>query len=350
MKRRGALAGIVVALAVTAAACGSGGGSDASGASVSIKTLQAAVSNSQAEPSSRFVMDLAVDADGHSETIHGEGVAAGDGKTGQFTLHGPVGGHHRGAHRRQHRLHELRRPARRAKLGGKQWVKIRLDALQQQSGGALGDLADQAGQNGPQQGLEYLQGLSGDVEKIGDDTVAGEHATHYRASIDYAKVAAELPDQSAKARDALDEARDGTGRRVDQRRRSGREDAVRDRRERVRLRRRHDPDDDGDHRLRCARRRAGTARGPDRRLLLPAAPSASDRLDDGRYRVRRAHGPGRAESSGGGSSTSSTESTARAPRRSRRPGSASSTRCSRWSTTATRRCSSRCSVTRPTSA
>ena len=47
------------------------------------------------------------------------------------------------------------------------------------------------------QGLEFLQGLSGDVTKIGDDTVAGEHATHYRASIDGAKVAAELPDASS---------------------------------------------------------------------------------------------------------------------------------------------------------
>ena len=52
-------------------------------------------------------------------------------------------------------------------------------------------------------GLEYLQGLSGDVQKVGDDTVAGEHATHYRASIDYAKVAEKLPDTSAKARDEL---------------------------------------------------------------------------------------------------------------------------------------------------
>ena len=202
MKRRGALAGIVVALAVTAAACGSGGGSDASGASVSIKTLQAAVSNSQAEPSSRFTLDLAVDADGHSEAIHGEGVSAGDGKTGQFTFTVPSAGT---IEERivDNTVYMNFGDLLGIKLGGKQWVKIGLDDLQQQSGGALGDLADQAGQNGPQQGLEYLQGLSGDVEKIGDDTVAGEHATHYRASIDYAKVAAELPDQSAKARDKL---------------------------------------------------------------------------------------------------------------------------------------------------
>jgi hypothetical protein len=88
-------------------------------------------------------------------------------------------------------------------LDGKQWVKIGLDDLAAQSGGALDGLAEQAGQNGPQQGLEYLEGLSGDVEKIGDDTVAGQHATHYRASIDYAKVAANLPDSAASTRDEL---------------------------------------------------------------------------------------------------------------------------------------------------
>jgi hypothetical protein len=202
MKRRGALAGIVVALAVAVAGCGGGGGSDASGASVSIKTLQAAVSNSQAAESSRFTMDLAVDAAGQSTTIHGEGVVAGDGKNGQITMTIPSAG------TLEERIVDGTvymnfGDLLDTDLGGKQWVKIGLDDLQQQSGGALGDLADQAGSNGPQQGLEYLQGLSGDVEKVGDDTVAGEHATHYRASIDYAKVAEKLPEESTKARDEL---------------------------------------------------------------------------------------------------------------------------------------------------
>ena len=39
--------------------------------------------------------------------------------------------------------------------------------------------------------------------KVGDDTVAGQHATHYRASIDYAKVAAKLPDSAASQREEL---------------------------------------------------------------------------------------------------------------------------------------------------
>jgi len=82
-------------------------------------------------------------------------------------------------------------------------VRVSLDELQQRSGADFGGLADQAQSSGPQQGLEYLQGLSGDVVKVGDDTVAGQHATHYRASIDYAKVADKLPASAAAQRDTL---------------------------------------------------------------------------------------------------------------------------------------------------
>ena len=76
-----------------------------------------------------------------------------------------------------------------------------LDELQQRSGGDFGGLADQAQSTGPQQGLEYLQGLSGDVrEGRRRHGRAAQHATHYRASIDYAKVAAKLPDSVREAR------------------------------------------------------------------------------------------------------------------------------------------------------
>jgi LppX_LprAFG lipoprotein len=200
VQRRLGFEGIVVALAITAAACGSGGGGG--DAAVSIKTLQAAVSNSQAESSSRFVMDLAVDARGQSTTIHADGVVAGDGKNGQITMTVPSAG------TLEERIVDGTVYMNFGALlgtnetGGKQWVKVGLDDLPQ-SAGSVSSLADQAGSNGPQQGLEYLRGLSGDVQKIGDDTVGGAPATHYRASIDYAKAAAKLPATSAKVRDAL---------------------------------------------------------------------------------------------------------------------------------------------------
>jgi hypothetical protein len=87
-----------------------------------------------------------------------------------------------------------------SKLGDKSWIAINLDELGQKTGTDFGALADQAQSSGPQQGLEYLQGLSGDVEKVGDDTVAGEHATHYRAQIDDAKVAQKLPEGATRDR------------------------------------------------------------------------------------------------------------------------------------------------------
>ena len=92
-------------------------------------------------------------------------------------------------------------PGAPAQLDGKKWVKLDPAALQQ--GGMLEGLADQSGTNSPKQGLEYLQGLSGDVQDLGQETVAGEPATHYKASIDYTKVLDKLPNASPAARDAL---------------------------------------------------------------------------------------------------------------------------------------------------
>jgi len=201
MRQRLALGGMVVALAIAAAACGgSGGGTDAV---VSIKTLQAAVDNTQAERSSRFTMTVEVTAGDKDVSIHAEGVMAGDGKTGQLSFAVPTLG------TIEERIvdgtvyMDFGNLPFASELGGKRWVSVNLDELQQQSGTDLSALADQAQSNGPHQGLEYLQGLSGDVQKVGDDTVAGEHATHYRASIDYAKVAAELAKTSPETAEKL---------------------------------------------------------------------------------------------------------------------------------------------------
>ena len=203
MKRRGALGGAVLALAMTVAACGGGGGGDASNASVSIKTLQAAASNSQAAESSRFTMDITVDTQGEPTTVKVDGVMAGDGKTGQLTVSTPVVGSI------EERIVDGAIymnldsfPGAAAELAGKQWVKLDLEQLQQRDG-AFGYLANQAESNSPKQGLEYLQGLSGDVQDLGPDTVGGQPATHYRASIDYAKVLDRLPDANQETRDAL---------------------------------------------------------------------------------------------------------------------------------------------------
>jgi hypothetical protein len=200
MKRRGALAAIVLALATTAAACGSGGGT--SDAAVSIETLQAAASNTRAAESSRFTMDMTVGAEGESFAITADGVMAGDGKNGQLTISMPIVGSI------EERIVDGvfymdlgSFPGAPDDVAGK-WVELDPAQLEGQ-GGMLGDLAGQAETNSPKQGLEYLQGLSGDVEDLGQEDVNGVTATHYRASIDYAKVLDQLPDASAETRDAF---------------------------------------------------------------------------------------------------------------------------------------------------
>lgn len=199
MKRRGALGAIVLALAVTVAACGSGGSSEAA---VSIETLQAAASNTQATESQRFTMEIKVDVAGEPITITVDGVMSGDGENGEINIAMPVVGSI------EERVVDGviymnlgSFPGAPAELDGKQWVKLDLDQLKQN--GMFADLANQAETNSPHQGLEYLQGLSGDVEEVGPDTVAGRPATHYRASIDYTLVLDRLPNASAEAREAL---------------------------------------------------------------------------------------------------------------------------------------------------
>jgi hypothetical protein len=197
MKRRATLTGGVVAFALVLAACGGGSGGDAA---VSIKTLQAAVSNTQAAQSSRFKLDVSVNAAGRDVSIRGSGMTTADNKTGQFTFEIPMLGSI------EARIVDGSIYMNLGSLGalsgklpeGKQWISVSFDELRKRTGTDLSQLFEQAQSNGPQQGLQYLQGLSGDVVKVGDDTIAGAHATHYRASIDYAKAAAKLPDSASE--------------------------------------------------------------------------------------------------------------------------------------------------------
>jgi hypothetical protein len=196
--KRACIVGALAALLTIAlAACGGGGGSDAA---VSIKTLRLAAENTQAAESSRFTMDVQFDVAGHDPvTMHGEGVTTGDGKSGLVTMEIPSAGTIEERIVDGALYMKLGDLVPLSKLHGKQWVKVNADALGSGEVGSTG-LAAQAGADGPRQGLEYLQGLSGDVTKVGDDTVAGQHATHYKAQIDYAKVADELPESKADQR------------------------------------------------------------------------------------------------------------------------------------------------------
>ena len=189
MRGRLSFAGLVVAVAIAAAACGSGSGN----AAVSIKTLRAAASNAQAAGSTSFDVTMQISAKGRQVDMHGTGVMTSDGKEGTLTLSvGDLGSLEErvtadgfymdfgGISRLASELPD-----------GKRWVFFSYEAMREAAGADLRSLVDQSQSSNPNQGLEYLQATSGDVTKVGDDTVGGAHATHYRTTIDYAQFAEE---------------------------------------------------------------------------------------------------------------------------------------------------------------
>jgi hypothetical protein len=83
---------------------------------------------------------------------------------------------------------------------GKRWIFMSYSDLAGQSGVDVADLREQSEQTSTQ-ALEYLQATTGDVEKVGEDTVAGETATHYVTHIDYGKFSEEhMPNVTAEER------------------------------------------------------------------------------------------------------------------------------------------------------
>ena len=83
-----------------------------------------------------------------------------------------------------------------------QWVPVSLDESEANAVATSGGWPTRRSRTHRSRASSTCRALSGDVEKLGDDTVAGEHATHYRAAIDYARLAEKLPD-SSEVRDKL---------------------------------------------------------------------------------------------------------------------------------------------------
>jgi len=81
---------------------------------------------------------------------------------------------------------------------GKQWVRLDLAQLAQQQGVDLGSLVNS--NPSPTGALAYLQGSTGDVQKVGTETVDGVDTTHYKATIDLEKAAQKA---TGKQRDSI---------------------------------------------------------------------------------------------------------------------------------------------------
>jgi hypothetical protein len=203
MRRR--LIALSLAMTSIAALAGCGGGGAGEANAVSVEAMQLAADNTEAAHSSRFVMSMDVVSGDEHVTIRTLGAASADGKrarvavelagNGQFEelivddqlylkVDGLPGGNQR-------------LPA------GKHWVRIGFDDLAGQLGLDLDEFRNQA--RSGTHSLQYLEGLSGHVERVGDDTVNGEHATQYRASIDYSLAADKLPGLSGRVKYQLAE-------------------------------------------------------------------------------------------------------------------------------------------------
>jgi hypothetical protein len=74
----------------------------------------------------------------------------------------------------------------------KPWLKMDLRAVGDEMGIDLGALS-QATNSDPTQALQYLRGVSDDVTELGEETVRGVKATHYRGTMDFEKMFENAP-------------------------------------------------------------------------------------------------------------------------------------------------------------
>ena len=185
-----AVVGVLVALA--------GCGTSSTGASVSIKTLQAAADNTTSAGSYRYEIEEIIRSNGDTVTITGTGSSSEDGKAAAAQLDIPKVGtvEYRFIGHVMY-IDASGVPALAAKLpAGKQWLSVDVEAL---SGVGLDQLSDEAKSSSPSSGLKFLDSLSGDPENLGSETVNGQRTTHYRGTLDYAKLGDSIKDEKVKA-------------------------------------------------------------------------------------------------------------------------------------------------------
>ncbi|MFF4347914.1 hypothetical protein [Streptomyces sp. NPDC001530] len=80
--------------------------------------------------------------------------------------------------------------------GGKHWIKYAYDDLAKLGGGSGAYLKDQMQNTTPNQSVKLLL-ASGDVTKVGEETVRGEKTTHYSGTVNVADLATKTSNLSA---------------------------------------------------------------------------------------------------------------------------------------------------------
>jgi hypothetical protein len=205
--RKAAAFGLAITLLVALAGCSGGEGEARSGdgGEDAVEVLEAASTKTSQAGSARMSMTMALDVGGDTATMTGDGVF--DLATGRGSMTMTYG-------------------AGFAQLSGatfesvfdrtvlymkfppglvpspKPWVRIDLQAAGEQAGIDLEALL-QGAQNEPTQFLQYLKGVSDDVQTVGKEDVRGVSTTHYRATIDLRKAAEALGPEAARSIDNL---------------------------------------------------------------------------------------------------------------------------------------------------
>jgi hypothetical protein len=80
---------------------------------------------------------------------------------------------------------------------GKSWVKMDLQVLGEKMGVDFQQLS-QIGQNNPSQGIDYLNGAT-NVEEVGSEDIRGTSTTHYSGTLDFERLAEDLPPEAASS-------------------------------------------------------------------------------------------------------------------------------------------------------
>jgi hypothetical protein len=160
--------------------------------------------------SSRIEFTMAMEAEGRSFTMRGDGVFDYTSPRGRMTLDlgdlAELAGGKLGSGRVEFVLdgpaYYMKFPQVTEAFFGKQWLKIDLEELGELTGADLGAV-QQANQN-PAQLMQFLRGASDDIEELGKEEVRGVETTHYRATVDLDEAA----EQGAEVGELSDEMRE----------------------------------------------------------------------------------------------------------------------------------------------
>jgi hypothetical protein len=83
--------------------------------------------------------------------------------------------------------------------GLKGWIRFDLQALGEEAGLDFDQLMQLGSQSDPSQALAYLRAASDDIQEVGSEEVRGVETTHYRMTVDLARVAAAAPPAQREA-------------------------------------------------------------------------------------------------------------------------------------------------------